>query len=69
MWIHLLNGRAFHFGDCDRCQYEDNGKSLVLYGKRNLYIATFRLETVAGWFYDNVDVTTYTATDNVEQLT
>lgn len=69
MWIHLLNGRAFHLADANRYELSDDKRFLTVRGDRNRYIATFSVESIAGWYYDCEEVTTYTATDNVEQLT
>jgi hypothetical protein len=53
MLIELINGKRLHFPDADRCSSDDT--YLYVEGRRNRRIATFRLDAVAGWWYDTED--------------
>lgn len=64
MWVILRNGRSLHFREAKHWGIE-NG-TLKVIGARKRLIASIPVDAAAAWYYDCEDVTTYTATDELE---
>ena len=63
MSVALKNGRIIIIEEAKRWRCEDD--ELVVYAARNRELARFRLDAVAGWWFDCEEVTTYGVNDEV----
>lgn len=66
MWIHLKNGRSFYFKDGKNTEIDMLYAELWVMNEGGEVIATFNWDSVATFFSEGVDVTTFGPTDKLE---
>ena len=58
MWVYLRNGRSFLFPGGKRSEADAETGYLYVLGTNDRNLASFRIDAVACWYFDNVLVTT-----------